>query len=178
MMWRSGFGRSKVARAVALAASVGWCGLAAATVAIDFDPDGADSMKAVSVATFDWAQSSLLIPGGVPAGGLQIGAKVQALLHARVQGVTDPKGVRILGIPDDLSTEFTFIASVPMKVVDLVGSTLIFGWNDNSDNDPDYINKNYFEMWTGVKDSNDLSGTGFNNGVRVENVNQLPRALP
>jgi len=49
----------------------------------------------------------------------------------------------------------------------LVGSTLIFGWNDNSDNDPDYINKNYFEMWTGVKDSNDLSGTGFNNGVRI-----------
>ena len=68
MMWRSGFGRSKVARAVALAASVGWCGLAAATVAIDFDPDGADSMKAVSVATFDWAQSSLLIPGGESIG--------------------------------------------------------------------------------------------------------------
>lgn len=139
-----------------------YCGAASAAVPINFDPDGAPGgQPVVSVVTFDWQPSNFVIVGGVPAAGLQVNDTVIALAQARLAVLTNSGG-EIIALP--AGTEFTYIASIPLRVTATVlgGSIVTFEFSgDVSDN------ANYFEMWTGAPDSNDLVGAGFNNGKRI-----------
>lgn len=157
---------TKVGRALALALGVGCFGVANAAIPILVDPDGPGPMSPAMTVTLDWQPGNMLIPRGNP-GQLQVGQTVRALLQARLAVLLNANNAPL---PFPADKEWTYVASVPLKIkafVEDAGFTsIIWEFDDNTAGSLDY--RNFVEIWKGdVRDSNDLAGTGFNNGKLI-----------
>lgn len=176
------FSLSKVAQALAFALGVGCFGLTHSAVPILVDPDGPGPMTPAMTGLLDWQPGNMLILSGNPA-QLQVGQTVRALLQARLAQLKDVNNVP-LPFPSD--KEWTYVASVPLKVQAFVenGGNRLIVWefDDNAAGSPGY--RNFVEIWKDdVRDSSDLAGSGFNNGKliltgMVTDVSQFVTALP
>jgi hypothetical protein len=158
-------GLRKVALSLACGAAAALAGAANAAVPIMVDPDGPGPLPPALTGSLDWQPGNVLIQWGNP-GQLQVGQTVRALMQARLAVLLDPNNVPLPFPPDK---EWTYVASVPLKVVAFAedpasGMTVIlWEFDDNASASPGYTN--FVEIWQDdVRDSNDLSGTGFNNG--------------
>lgn len=175
---------NKAARAAAVAAAIGFAGAAHSGVPVMVDPDGPGPLPAALTSTLDWQPGNALIQLGNP-GLLQVGQTVRALMQARLAVLLDPNNVPL---PFPADKEWTYVASVPLKVEAMVQSpttgvtTILWEFDDNAAANPDYTN--FVEIWQDdVRDSNDLAGTGFNNGKLiltgiVTNVSQMLTKIP
>jgi hypothetical protein len=121
---------------------------------ISFDLDGAGPRAPVQIDTMDWAVGNALAVKGNPVGGLTAGYEFVLLAQAKLGNVSTAGGQQFFVTP---GKEFTVIASFPERVISSANGAVSFTLGtSNNDN-------NFFEVWYGNADANDLAGTGFNN---------------
>ena len=123
-----------------------------------FNLNGTGATGAITIISFDWTVGNGLAKGGNPPGGPKTGTKLDILSHARLAGVLDL--VNVLHKPP-ADKEFTYVTGFGESVVNCIGSpctTSVFAIDLTKPT-------NFFEIWVSTPNSNDLDGTGFQDGV-------------
>jgi hypothetical protein len=145
-----------VKQSIKLALGMAIAGAAQAGDGILFDPDGPGPAAAVTVSVFDWLPSSGLGQGAVPDS-----SAFTLFTHAKLGQLVDPDSMIIGGTGLNSSYEITLSAGAgEIGVVTGINSTSFFHDPANP--------VNFFRVyWDANLDSNQLAGTGFNNGMEI-----------
>jgi hypothetical protein len=125
---------------------------------IIFDSTGSGNTAAPSLGTIDLAVGNSLAFNSIP---LTVGSQFTTYFQARVSEFTNLND----GVIPFSGREFTLVLAVREMVETVTGTTLTF----RSIASP----VNFLELYAGAPNSNDLNGTGFNDGTRILSATPL-----
>ena len=139
-------------------------GLPLSSGAVDpflFDPDGPGPDSPIVVTTFDWLPGSALALGTLPLTVVPTFTPSTLLAHAKLGNFINSSNLSILGTGLNGAYEITFVGASGQLGALATSTTSVFLLDSTG-------TPNFFEIWWDAgKNSNDLQGTGFNDGTLI-----------
>jgi hypothetical protein len=124
----------------------------AEAVSVQIDPDGGGADATISVGSLDWNVGNALI-GAIEQ------AISQNYAHSALSNFNNELGKAITTTGLNTNYEWTYVLGVNTNVTQTLPATILTPRADG---------ENYFEIWfDSTPDSNQLAGTGFNDGVLI-----------
>jgi hypothetical protein len=139
---------------------------AQASVVVSIDPDAGGVDPTINVGSLDWAVGNSIAVGGVPS---LAGNFLDVFAHANLASFQDADGNPIGGLNLNgpvagTNYEWTFVSSFREQISSVVGALPNQTTNTVVVADPN----NVLQIWYDpVRNSNNLPGTGFNNGTLI-----------
>jgi len=140
--------------AAVVAAMGGAATVANAASTILFNPNGTGAGGAIQVSTFDWTPDNALAQGAVTTAGISPGP-FTVFGQAKLGNFIQPNNVTV-AVP--AGREFTLFANFQETAVPLAGGAVAL---------LSALSGGSIQIWTGAPDSNQLAGTGYNNGSLI-----------
>lgn len=142
---------------VAAALGIGANSVYAAAIPVQFDPFGTNGAGAITIDVIDWAPGSALAQNGNNVVDLIDGqASLTLFAHSKLANLQfGGSSVTPAGIP-----ELTFVAGFGEIATVVAPNTVSLTLDPTNP-------VNFFEIWSGGAASNDLLGSGFNDGTLV-----------
>jgi len=145
----------KILLSAAVAAALGGAvTVANAASTILFNPNGTGAGGAIQVITFDWTPDNALAQNAVTAAGIAPGP-FTVFGQAKLGNFIQPGNVTV-SVP--AGREFTLFANFQETAVPLAGGAVAL---------LTAVSGGSIQIWTGAPDSNQITGTGYNNGSLI-----------
>lgn len=152
---------------IAVLAALGAAGQAQASITVNIDPDAGGSNSALNVGTLDWTVGNALSVANsgesLAAGKTGVGQTFTTYAMARLSTFNDGAGDPVF-LPS--TYEWTFVAGF-REVFTQVSFPLGAGASKFNIVGSAAAADNFFEIYVSAKDSSNLTGKNYSNGIRV-----------
>jgi hypothetical protein len=145
----------KILLSAAVAAALGGAvTVANAASTILFNPNGTGAAGAIQVITFDWGPDNALAQNSVTSAGISPGP-FTVFGQAKLANFVQPGNVFVAS---PAGREFTLFANFSETAIPLAGGAVAL---------LSAVSGGSIQIWTGAPDSNQITGTGYNNGSLI-----------